>query len=475
MAHNGQFLHDFSYAGYQRGEKDIPWVESPVVSVEAYGADSTGTTDSTQAFQQAIDALPEGGLVSIPPGLFVFDGQIKIRKSGVVIRGAGRQTQLHFRKTAGMSNQAHIEFLGTQTATHETLLASDATTWETVVKVQNAAGYAPGDDVAIGWKISDAFVAQHNMTGTWQAFNGRWQMFFWRTVTRVNTNVTPHELEFDIPLRYPALTRDGASVRKVTGYVSECGLEDVAVSTSTDKAKAWALELTHAVRFQFSKDCWLRNVHSFAARGYTAHLASGGVKVLSSKRLTLEGSNMAKAENRGGGGNGYLFEISQSGEVLLKNNIADGGRHNFIQNWGFGTSGCVFLRCQSRNGRALIADWDFVGITGFSEFHHSLAMGNLVDQGEYDDGFEAKNRGSYSSGAGHTSTQNVFWNVGGKGVLRSRQFGWGYVIGPRAPVAVDVSSSEAGNPVDVVERVPDGKTLTPASLYESQRARRISF
>ena len=35
-------------------------------------------------------------------------------------------------------------------------------------------------------------VAEHGMTGTWQAFNGTWQPFFRRTVVAIDRDVTPH-------------------------------------------------------------------------------------------------------------------------------------------------------------------------------------------------------------------------------------------------------------------------------------------
>ena len=38
--------------------------------------------------------------------------------------------------------------------------------------------------------ITDAFIAEHQMTGTWQAFNGTWQPFFWRKVTALGSDGT---------------------------------------------------------------------------------------------------------------------------------------------------------------------------------------------------------------------------------------------------------------------------------------------
>ncbi|GAE07515.1 hypothetical protein [Paenibacillus sp. JCM 10914] len=54
----GRFLHDFAYAGYHRGEKELPKFkkhEGINVTKSPYKADPTGRTDSTLAIQKAID------------------------------------------------------------------------------------------------------------------------------------------------------------------------------------------------------------------------------------------------------------------------------------------------------------------------------------------------------------------------------------------------------------------------------------
>ena len=79
-----------------------------------------------------------------------------------------------------------------------------------------------------------------------------------------------------------------------------------------------------------------------------------------------------------------------------------------------------------------------LGLVGYSEFHHSLATANLIDSSIFHDGFSIINRGSYSSGAGHTGTENVFWNTSGTGLLRSQQYGWGYVIGTSLALEVEL-------------------------------------
>jgi hypothetical protein len=205
--------------------------------------------------------------------------------------------------------------------------------------------------------------------------------------------------------------------------------------------------------------------------------------VRDSKRVTVSDTVLENAQNRGPGGNGYLFEVRASSEVLFRDCVGRAGRHNFIQNWGFGATGIVWLRVHSEGGRSLSAPDSTWTTTGASEFHHSLAMANLIDASVVEDAWKAVNRKDYSSGAGHTATGSVFWNVGGTGRLESYQFGRGYVIGSRPDVDVQTQPPEldlgplsrwtGAEPNDWTEGRGRGPDLEPKSLFEAQLARRL--
>ena len=482
---DGRFLHDFSYAGYHRGEDELPDPPGPVADASTFGADPTGETDSTAAIQAAIDSLADGGVVHLPAGSYRCDGLLRVETDGVVIDGDGAEaTFLWFTHTDGMTGQAHLTFAGSLQRGDDLPLAADGALLSSVVQLSDASSLQPGDEVAIGWLISEAFIEDHGMSDTWLAFNGTWQPFFRRTVEAVDTSVEPHAVTLDIPLRYPALTRDAASLRAETGYLREVGVQDLSVSTVTDWETAWSLDRTHAVRLQQVADGWVRGLGSFESPNSSdergRHLMSGGVIVVDSKWVTVADSTLGHAQNRGGGGNGYLFEISRSGEVLVRDSEGVAGRHNFIQNWGFGTSGCVWLRTTSHDGFVAWDDDEEFGDVGFSEYHHSLALANLVDDSVVHDGWQATNRHDWSTGAGHTATANVFWNIRGDGQLRSFQFGYGYIVGTAGvTVSADVaddgiwSPGEGTEPNDHVEGLEAADTLRPRSLYEDQRARRL--
>lgn len=484
----GLFLHDFSYAGYHHGEALPGAAESaPVLEVVAsYGADPTGMADATAAAAKAIaDAEAMGGaVVHFPEGLYRFDGVLAVHASGVVLRGEGpAKSRLFFTRTEGMSDAAHLAFAGAPQIDLEIPLAKDAASREALVLVSDAGDLQAGDDIEIGWTISPEFVEEHGMTGTWKAFNGTWQPFFRRAVVSVDRSATPHRIALDVPLRYPAKLRDGASVRRVRSLLRECGVEGLGLANAAAWDAAWAATRTHVLEMRNVADCWVRDLASFpspmappSGPGAGAHLLSGGILLADAKAVTVADTHLGFAQNRGDGGNGYVFEVQRGSEILVRDSQAESGRHNFIQNWGFGTTGCVFLRLASKDGVSMV-DKDTPGLAGLSEFHHSLATANLIDSSTFDDGFSIVNRGDESTGAGHAGTENVLWNLRGKGILRSLQFGTGYVIGTQAPLYVVTESplpmGAGTQPVDHLEGLDAADTLVPASLYEDQRARRL--
>lgn len=100
----GRFLHDFSYAGYHRGEVPVPSRSGPLVDVTQapYLADKTGNADATPQIQRALEDAGSlgGGVVYLPAGTYCVRPQgansfaLHLRYSNVVLRGAYRDGAL---------------------------------------------------------------------------------------------------------------------------------------------------------------------------------------------------------------------------------------------------------------------------------------------------------------------------------------------------------------------------------------------
>jgi hypothetical protein len=139
----------------------------------------------------------------------------------------------------------------------------------------------------------------------------------------------------------------------------------------------------------------------------------------------------------------------------------------------------VWLRVYTEGGIRSTDSTETVNYPGYSDFHHSLPMANLVDDSTIEDGWHSVNRTTYSSGAGHSGTQNVFWNSIGAGTIRSFQYQWGYVIGTSG-LKIERLLLEGSNfesiftePEDWIEGIDVPELLDPPSLYEDQLARRL--
>lgn len=475
-APDGAFLHDFSYAGAFSGD---PFPEGPSLrfDVQDFGADPVGRSDSGTAFQAAIDAASrEGGVVWVPAGIYQVAGTLRVEASNVIIRGEGPGSQVHFTRSEGMTNRAHLLFAGRGEQGASTTLVADARARDNFVDVESTREIELGDQVAIGFTITPAFIERHGMTGTWVSFNDQYKHFYRRTV--IGIDEANGRVRLDVPLRDDVLVSDGAELRVLSSLIHGVGLETIALSNAASQEAAESVDRTHIVRMEWVVDSWVRSLTSFAGPNgaESQHLLSGGLKILHSHRVTVRDSELQLAQNRGGGGNGYLFEVSMSNEVLFADNIARRGRHNFIQNWDFGTSGVVWLRCQSLDGVAINSG---IALVGLSEFHHSLATANLIDSNYATDGWSAVNRGDYSSGAGLSAKENVFWNHRG-GRIQSFQFGLGFIIGTQdVDVRTELGTSFFGEdehsaPQDFAEGIGAGASLTPSSLYEDQLRRRLA-
>ncbi len=488
---NGLFLHDFSYAGYHRSEVPLPSsFPGVVVDVMTKNAQPNSAADSRKAFVDAITAViaAGGGVVYVPDGEYVISSPITIQSSNVLIRGQSRaNTKLFFSKIP--NSQAGFIFKGAEpSAAGSVALVADGQPRSKEVFVNNAASFAVGNEVLIDMAITQAWIDEHGMNGIWthasnNALNLR-RDFFRRTITAVDTSSSPNKITLDVPLRYPMKTRDGAAIRLDTGFLREVGVEHLSVNNVTTVALANANPRAHVLWFQRVQDGFVRDVGTYAStRGavQTSHLQSGGVYIVTSKRMTVIDSAMEHAQNHGDGGAGYAFEASMSNEILFKDNVATDVRHAFTQNWDFGASGLVFLRCIADDNIAVNPTFS---TPGTSEFHHRLAIANLYDQSHDSSGYMALNRTSESSYSGHTATQSVFWNVSGGGpesIVRSYQFGMGYIIGttnitPRVVadfIDAFFLADQGTAPIDYLEGADLGSTLSPQSLFEDQLARRV--
>jgi uncharacterized repeat protein (TIGR02543 family) len=510
--YNDKLIQDFSYAGYKSGAVEIPYIAVTHNAVSGYGADPTGTNDSTIAIQNAITAAGNsgGGVVYLPAGTYKVSPQgsnaycLSINKSNVVLRGAGSASTFLLNTQTVMRSKSVIEVDATSLSTGTAvLLTADLTGPTTRLPVATPSSFAVGDFVKIMWDFTDDWVAEHRQQSWWKASRGYpADAEYIREVVAVNQ--AQGWIEVDAPTRYTMKTRDNARVSKLNDMLTEVGVESLAIGNVRHSGTTWrendysvigtAAYDVHGswlLKLRESRDCWVSDVKSYQPAGNTTtcHMLSNGVSLFDCFRITVKDCWMGRPQYGGGGGNGYMYRLQNANECLVQACTSDLARHGFVIT-GAGTSGNVFLQCDDRNtGRALGSSSTAYTTTGAgSDNHMHFSHSNLWDSCHAHNSFyTAHHRGS-SGTIPHalTSAHAVYWNTSGSGtsyntsskpIVRSEQGRYGYVIGTKATsgTAYFVSNNTGGNtaPADHVEGQNTGATLSPQSLYLDQVERRL--
>lgn len=493
----GRYLQDFSYAGYHKGEKAIP-INPPgeIYNVTEYGADPSGSVDSTTAIQNAINAAGEagGGVVYLPAGTYSITPQegtdycLRMDKSGVVLKGEGQDKTFLYVNTTYM-REINVIYMGgpiwyNADNTVGVKATQDILEPTKEIHVESVDDFAVGDWVSVGGnkRVTQAFAEEHycaDENGTWaDAIDS---VIFFRqieSIDPVNKTIT-----IDIPTRYYIKMRDNARVYKPASPVQEQGLQDFSIGCK-ENTKAgtgendWKTNGTCGYDTHYAQlilmrgvaNGWIKNVSTYIPQdnpnGSAMH--SNGIRLHQSSRITVQNVNMSNARYQGGAGNGYGFALEGS-DCLLENCYASMDRHGFSFK-SMQTTGNVIKDCKSVENKYV------------DDFHQHLSTSNLIE-GHYMHSdktdsstrpwFEAQNRGKdYGSQGPHwlSTSQSVFWNCNNKVI--TRQFGMGYAIGC-AEVESAIGPNDVTAPADFVEGTKQGAGLIPQSLYTDQLNRRI--
>ena len=179
----GRFLHDFSFAGYHAGEKEIPVIVNGIVDVTKapYLADNTGNKDVTSLIQAALDSVGKigGGVVYLPEGTYRIvttgNAALLMKYNNVVLRGAGKsktflfndQPSMRFKNIILIKPSAGGDWYSPEGAYDK--LTGDVQNQDSVVKVTSVAKYKIGDWIVLTSNVTAEFIAEHKMTGLWNS------------------------------------------------------------------------------------------------------------------------------------------------------------------------------------------------------------------------------------------------------------------------------------------------------------------
>ena len=462
-------LPDFSFAGYQSGEVPIP---SPAVvtNVMDFGAVGDGVADDTAAFVAAIDAVSSGAIL-IPAGRYKITDVLYIRKSNVVLRGAGTgATTLVFTNslsgllgpppgTAGLESWSWggglIWVEGVETTTKLADVTADAERGASVLTVSTTAGLSVGLTIRLTMTDPDGSLGRHihaDQLDAHPTLVGRRLVRFSSKIAAISGN----QISLERPLRLDVRTNWLPEIRVASGQLSEVGLEHFTIEFPVKQYPGHFNEVGfNGIWMDGAWHSWIRNV--------TITNSENGFLIERSAFCTLDQvaltANVANRRFISGiyytGHHGIQFR--RSDDCLVRNfNVATRHYHDLTVE---DATGCV---CMKGSG----VDLNF-------DHHTYLPYENLFT--EIDAGVGSRHWSSSGSRVPGTGARETFWNISSTSPVTNLPSGLPRGHWPQQNViGVTTTLAPAKDPVNAwIEAIPPA-SLTPTNLYEAQLARRFN-
>jgi ribosomal protein L28 len=398
----GNQIPDFSYAGYQGGNKEIPDALVKVVVPVKAG-------DATKRIQAAIDyvsKLPFGkdglrGAVLLQEGEYQVLGSLKLHTSGVVLRGSGFN---HSKTTIlgdGVSRETLIKVVGINNVKLSDLkkvAANYVPVNAKSIPLENTVNLKVGDRVMITRPSTQEWI---NVLGT-NHFGGGITSLGWkpnqrnvywdRTIVAIRGNA----IEIDAPITTALDQKYGSAiVEKYTwsGRIENVGVENIELKSAyntanlKDEDHRWM-----AITIENAENVWVRRIQF-------KHFAGSAVYALeTAKKVTVEDCISLDPVSEIGGQRRYTF-YTKGQQTLFQRLYSEKGYHDFVV--GYLAAGPnAFVQCQA------IEPYSFSGAID------SWASGILFDVIDIDgQALSYKNRGQEGNGAGWTAANSVLWQI----------------------------------------------------------------
>ncbi|WP_231930894.1 hypothetical protein [Botrimarina hoheduenensis] len=418
----GDRIMDFSSVGYRgQGVEAIPSDVPTVLTLSPIAGDDTA---QIQAALNAVGNLPIGangyrGAVLLQAGSYDINTQLLINKSGVVLRGTGRDaggTVLHGRTTGpnGTNQRPLIEIKGSgglsNSGSQRTLIDKVVPAGATSFRVNTSSGFAVGDSVRVIRGTNAQWISDLGMDMIPPRSDGG-TVTQWTPTTinqrfdRVITRIEGDRVFIDAPLPHAIEQHyGGGTIQRYTwsGAIDNVGIENLRgesdFDSATDEDHAWEfISIGDSHTSGRAQNVWVRDIAG-KYFGDSLVVANPG-----SKWVTVANSSNEDPKSIVTGGRRYSYDLS--GELGLVTNVtADSGRHDFVNNSTSPKGPNVFHNSIATNAQA------------DSGPHQRYATGTLFDNiTVVGDEINARNRGNAGSGHGWSGANMVIWNSTAQG------------------------------------------------------------
>ncbi|MDN3548432.1 DUF6298 domain-containing protein [Mucilaginibacter aquaedulcis] len=401
LAPNGDRIPDYSYCGYMASEKPIPEVPVRIVVPLKVG-------DATLRIQAALDYMADlpansdgvRGAVLLTKGVYQVNGSLKIKSSGVVLRGSGIGANGTILLAAGKGRETLIHIIGKNDK-------------QTGKEIKIADAYVPVNantfhvDAGTNIKVGEMVMVHRPSTQTWintlktDHFGGDLTALAWKPGERdiywdrKVTAVEDNNITLDAPLTTALDTAFGGgliSTYQWSGRIVQAGIENLTLRSAydstnpKDEAHRWM-----AITMENVSDSWVRQVTFEHFAGSAVFIGTTG------NRITVEDCRSIDPVSEIGGQRRNTF-LTMGGQTLFQRLYSEGGFHDFAT--GYCAPGPnAFVQCMS------------VQSNSFSGSIDSWASGVLFDVVSIDgQALSYMNRGQDGQGAGWNAANSLFWN-----------------------------------------------------------------
>jgi len=284
-------LLDYSYCGYHCSERPIPVVKT-VTFVTPSGQDDAARIQAAINWvsqQKADKQTGFRGAILLGEGIFTLSEPLRIRTSGVILRGSGRGKTV-LRKT-GYDRGAAIYIEGTRDIlAKDTFDVADAQAGAMNLLLTHHSPLQQGQRLAIcrpstlEWidALGCASFGGGKRMGYWAWHPGDIDLRWNRQITAVNGK----QVTLNVPITCSIEQRWGgakAIVYENKGLISECGVENLSLESDYDHARP--LDEDHCwdgIYIAEAEDCWVRMVNF-------QHFAGSAVVIQkSAQQVTVE-------------------------------------------------------------------------------------------------------------------------------------------------------------------------------------------
>ena len=475
----GTTLPDFSHVGYMGSELDIPDV--PVTkTLTSPGEDE----DATAMIQQAIDevsAIPLNGkfrgAILLKSGVYKIQSELHINADGVILRGEGQNNDGTKLIAAGVKGGESAHHRLIKIAGKGSLTPSKPSTYNIKddyvpvgrfwVTVDNASDFHEGDHVTVFRPGTDNWIHDLKMDQIYKpgdTTGSNWTASGYNLdYERVVTQVIGDTLHLDNPILMAMETKYGGGAiykSNFSGRISHCGIENMQIVSEFDESKkdgsGYHNDENHswtAIDMSKTEHGWIRNV--------TSRYFAYGLAEIRDKSLfiTVKDCKCLDGVAKRTGGRLYSFLIANASACLVRDCETSHGRHDCVTG-SKGVGPNVFVNVKIRNSHADAGP------------HQRWNVGTLYDNIDSDGDILVQDRGNWGTGHGWAGANQYLWNCTAKRICVQNPWvsAKNYSIGSKG-----TKNKGTHNNTDRPdgEWIEQGKTVSPASLFEAQLDLRI--